>query len=114
MAYRFAGTGTICGMAFPKKLRKVDLVETPADLDITGGGDTEPDSESGLTKRELTVECLGGAPAAGATGSVNVVWGDGDTTAWTKARVTSRKKTGSVGQTNVYTITVVKRPDDAT
>lgn len=108
MAYKFSGTGTICGMSFPKKLRKVDEDSSAAEIDTTGGGDTSKTFEAGVQEDTLTFEALGGAPAIGATGPVNVVWGDGTTTAWSNAVVTKRKKSGSVGQTVVYTGTVRK------
>jgi hypothetical protein len=108
MAYRFAGTGTICGTAYTKKLRKVDEDSSAAEIDTTGGGDTAKTYEAGLQDDTLTFEALGGCPAVGATGAVNVTWGDGTTTTWANAVVTKRKKSGSVGQAVVYSGTVRK------
>jgi hypothetical protein len=106
--YRFAGTGTICGTSYTKKLRKVDEDESVDEIDVTGGGDAEKYFEAGLSDSTLTVEALGSAPILGATGAVSVVWGDGSTTSWANGVVTKRKRSGSVGQAVVYSFTVRK------
>jgi len=106
MAYRFAGTGSICGTTYAKKLRKTDEDSSAAEIDTTGGGDTTKTYEAGLSDETIAFEALGSCPAVGATGSVSVVWGDGTTTTWASAVVTKRKKSGSVGQAVVYSGTV--------
>jgi hypothetical protein len=107
MAYRFTGAGTVCGIAFPKKLRKLDLDDPENDCDTTGGGDAYKTYESGIPDQKLTCEVLGGdALVKGTTGAVNVTWGDGTSTNWASGTVTSRKKSGSVGQAIVYTVTI--------
>jgi len=108
MAYRFAGTGTICGVAYTKKLRQVTEESSADEIDTTGGGDTSKTYEAGLGDDTLTFEALGEAPEVGATGSVAVTWGDGSTTAWANAIVTRKSKSGSVGAAVVYTGTVRK------
>jgi hypothetical protein len=108
MAYRFAGTGTICGTSYTKKLRQVTEEASVDEIETTGGGDTSKTYEAGLAEDSLTFEALGSAPAVGATGAVNVVWGDGTTTAWANAVVTRRSKSGSVGNAVVYTGSVRK------
>ena len=108
MAYKFAGTGTICGVSYPKKLRKVDEDSSAAEMDTTGGGDTSKTYEAGLQDDTLSFDALGVAPAIGATGAVSVNWGDGTTTNWANAVCTKRKKSGSVGTVVVYSCTIRK------
>jgi len=109
MAYLFTGYGTICGVSFPKKIRKVDEDDAAAEVDITGGGDTEKVYESGLKDLTLAVDVLGGdALAVGTSGATNITWGDGTTTTWPQSTVVKRKKSGSVGAAIVYSITVRK------
>lgn len=108
MPYRFAGSGTICGVNYVKKLRRVEETNAVEEIDVTGGGDTYKCYEAGLSDDTLTFEALGECPPVGTTGSVSVSWGDGTTTVWNKAVVTNRRKTGSVGAAVVYTGTVRK------
>lgn len=109
MAYLFKGSGTVCGVSFPKKLRKVDYDDPESDVETTGGGDTEKTYEAGLSDQKLTVEVLGGdSLAKGATGPTVITWGDGTTTNWPSSTITSRKKSGQVGQVIVYTVTIRK------
>ena len=109
MAYLFRGTGTVCGVAFAKKLRKVDFDDPESDVETTGGGDTEKTYEAGLPDQKLTVEVLGGqALTKGTTGQTNINWGDGTSTVWANSTVTSQKKSGQVGQVIVYTVTIRK------
>ncbi len=109
MAYMFKGSGTVCGVPFTKKLRKVDQDDPESDVETTGGGDTEKTYEAGLSDQKLTIEVLGGeALAKGATGPTQIAWGDGTTTSWASSTITSRKKSGQVGQLIVYTVTVRK------
>ena len=108
MAYKFAGTGSVCGVSYTKKLRKVDVDSNAAEIDVTGGGDTAKVYEAGLPDETLSIEALGSAPALGATGAVSIAWGDGSSTSWANAITTKVKKSGSVGQAVVYSVTVRK------
>jgi hypothetical protein len=106
--YKYAGTGTICGVAYTKKLRKVDEDQSADEIDVTGGGDTDKEYEAGMNDYTMTAEVLGSAPALGAKGATSVVWGDGSTTSWANSVCTKRKQSGSVGQAVVYSVTVRK------
>lgn len=109
MAYAFRGTGTVCGVAFTKKLKKVDEDDGGGELDITGGGDVEKCYEPDLPDRSMTIDVLGGdALVRGTAGATSITWGDGTTTAWASSVVTKRKKSGSVGSVVVYSVTVRK------
>jgi len=108
MSYRFKGTGTICGVQYLKKLRKVDEDNSGDEIETTGGGDTCKTYEAGDDDDNLNIEALGDAPARKATGTVDVDWGDGTYTDWPSAVITKRRKSGSHGQLIVYTFTVRK------
>jgi hypothetical protein len=109
MAYLFKGSGTVCGISFPKKLRKVDFDDPESDVDTTGGGDTEKTYEAGLADQKLTIEVLGGESLSkGMSGATNITWGDGTNTNWTNSTITSKKKSGQVGNVIVHTVTLRK------
>jgi hypothetical protein len=106
--YAFKGTGSICGVTYAKKLRKVDEDSSAAEIDVTGGGDDAKVYEAGLQDDTLSFDALGSAPAVKDKGAVSVTWGDGSTTSWANAVCTKKKKSGSVGSAVVYSCTVRK------
>lgn len=107
--YLFKGSGTVAGVSYTKKLRKVDDDDAESEADCTGGGDTEKEYEAGIPDRKITVEVLGSAPAKGTEGGTNISWGDGSSSVLTPSVVTGVKKSGQVGGVIVYTVTVRKK-----
>jgi hypothetical protein len=110
MAYLFKGTGSVCGVNFTKKLRKVDYDNPESDVDTTGGGDSAKTYEAGLDDEKLTIEVLGGdGLAKGTAGVTSINWGDGSPpVSWASSVVTSKKKSGQVGNVIIHTVTVRK------
>jgi len=91
------------------RVRSIDFAQTGNEIDITDLADTNQTAEVGMSKKEITIEILGGTTlTVGDTGNIDIEWNDNTTSTLDNCEVRDITTAGSVGSEITTSIVFVE------